>query len=42
MRQFLLTASVAMLGIVFVRHDATAQVISNPNSSQPPAKEGYT
>ena len=42
MRQTFLIATLALLGITIDFDNAAAQLISNPNFTQPPAKDGYS
>jgi len=42
MRQTLFIAGLVLLGITIGSGHATAQLISNPNFTQPPAKDGYS
>ncbi len=42
MRQTLFIASLVLFGITIGSGHATAQLISNPNFTQPPAKAGYS
>ena len=42
MRQTLFIAGLVLLGITIGSGHADAQLISNPNFTQPPAKDGYS
>ena len=42
MRQTLFIAGLVLLGITIGSGHATAQLISSPNFTQPPAKDGYS